>query len=571
VTDSFAGNGAEIICAALRVSGVNTLFGVPGDTGVALYDALAMEPALRHVLLNDERGAVFAADAYARRSGRVGVAEVSSGGGATFCIGGMGEARAAGVPLVVISSDIHRGSRGTGALTETDQAALFSAVTKAQHLVDDVNDLGSAVVTAFREAASGRPGPVVVIVPEDLLDERGRADFAGAKVVVPFERPAADAATVQTVAAGLLAAREPVFLVGGGVHLSGAYAELLDLAVSIGARVATSIHGKGTFDETHPLSLGVCGGNGARVYSTAALKSADYVLLIGTRANATDTDSFTAPPRTTDVVTIDIDSSSPSTVNYPGATRLVGDARTVLAQLLTAVRASSGGDRPEVSEHPGKAEWQAARESMRASSDGLLHPWEVMEIVRAHAPAGLVIVADCGTPTPYLASYWEFEETGRSLVTPRGHGPMGYAMPGAVGAALANGDAPVVVFTTDGSMIMAAGALESAARLGRKIVYVQFTNGSLGWIKALQHFYHDGRYFGTQLSGYDPSGVARGFGIPAVRVSSLAEFETALKEAFGQRGPSFIDVPSPDEHDVIPPVASWERVNDGSDLARPVY
>ncbi|GAA0999874.1 thiamine pyrophosphate-binding protein [Acrocarpospora macrocephala] len=574
----FAGSGAEILCEALHRCGASTLFGVPGDTGVTFYDALARRADLTHVLMNDERGAVFAADAYARRLNRPGVVEVSSGGGATFAVGGLGESYAASVPLVVISSDIHRGSRGTGALTETDQVALFSGVTKAQRLVERAADIPAALTDAFEEAVRGRPGPVAVIVPEDVLDETARVAVPERAVTAPHPGP--DAATLVPIARVIDGAERPVIVAGGGVHLAAAHAALSALAGRAGIAVATSIHGKGAIDETDPMSLGVVGANGGRDYATGFVADADVVLLVGTRANATNTDSFRAPPRTGAVVIyVDVESPGRAGRNYPGATGLTGDAREVLTALDRLVQANparhariAGWVAQE------RAEWDRAADK-RPDPSPALDPLRVIQRVHAMVPDGATVVADCGTPTPYLAAAWTQSSAGRRLLLPRGHGPMGYAHPGGVGAAYAEAErpeagntaVPVIVFTTDGSMLMAAGALESAARSGLPIIYVQFSNGSLGWIKALQAFYHEERFFQTQLSAYDAVAVAGGFGVPARRARDLDEFAELFAEAMASGGPCFIDVPVPDEHDCLPPVSSWHRAVTGTETARPVY
>src|SRR6266700_4393878 len=206
----FEGSGAEILAEALIAAGAEVVFGVPGDTGVALYDALRDRAGrLRHVLANDERGAAFAADAYARRGRRLGVVEVSSGGGATFAVGGLGESFAASVPLLLVSSDIQRGSRGTGALTETDQLALFRAVTKWQAVASDAAELPDLVAEAVAEATGGRPAPVALIVPEDVLDERRAANVAPVDSSVPAARPAPPETEQRRAAAAIDAAARP--------------------------------------------------------------------------------------------------------------------------------------------------------------------------------------------------------------------------------------------------------------------------------------------------------------------------------------------------------------------------
>jgi acetolactate synthase-1/2/3 large subunit len=571
---TYSGTGAEIICRTLVEAGVDTIFGVPGDTGVALYDAFYACPEIKHVLMNDERGAVFAADAYARCTGRPGVVEVSSGGGATFCIGGLGEALAASVPMIVISSDIHIASRNSGALTETDQLALFSGVTKWQGRADSVAELPALLADAFRIAVSGRPGPTVVIVPENLLDETADVARPSTAYTVPLSRLGANDTNIRSIADAILLAKRPAIVAGGGVHWSRAYGGLEELATAIGAPVGTTIHGKGAIAESHPLSLGVVGANGGRDYATDRVASADLVLLVGTRANSTDTDGFRAPSRdetAVTVVVIDIDPEAKAIHNFPNALVATGDATMVLSQIMAALRGRRVDTAAVETDIASLSRQWRTRVHARDSRPGVLDPWHVMQRVQALLPEGTTVLADCGTPTPYLGAMWEVSIAGRTVVTPRGHGPMGYAIPASIGAAFARPGEHIVTFTTDGSLIMAAGALETAARNQVPVTYVHFSNGSLGWIKALQHFYHDRRYFGTQISNFDAVSVAAGFGLDAVRAESLDEVSSAMRRGIESRLPTFIDVPTPDEHDALPPVASWERVASGRDTARPVY
>lgn len=568
----FEGSGAEILAESLIAAGVEVVFGVPGDTGVALYDALYHRAGrLRHVLTNDERGAAFAADAYARRTNRLGVVEVSSGGGATFVVGGLGESFAASVPLLLLASDIHRGSRGTGALTETDQLALYRAVTKWRAAASDAAELPELLAEAARQATTGRPAPVALIVPEDVLDERRTAAVAPIDVRLPGERAAPPEADLRRAAAAIDGAERPAVIAGSGVHLSDASEALDELARRAGLAVATTIQGKGALAETSPLSLGVCGSNGARAYANRWLADADLVLLAGTRANATDTAGFTAPPRQGPrIVQVDVDPERAGR-NYPGAVGLAGDARAALERLTALV-----AERPDRRRRAGS--WIAERRTAwaagfggRAAPAGTLDPADVIRAVHRVAGDRCTVVGDPGTPTPYLAAGWELGRPGRRLLLPRGHGPMGYGHPAAIGAAVAAAGEPVLAFVTDGSLLMAAGALETAARLRLPITYVQLSNGSLGWIKALQHLYLGGRVLGTELTRVDAVAVARGFGLPARRAERPEDVAAAVAEGLERRLPSVIDVPVPDEHELIPPVAPWEDRAAGGGPARPVY
>jgi acetolactate synthase-1/2/3 large subunit len=252
--------------------------------------------------------------------------------------------------------------------------------------------------------------------------------------------------------------------------------------------------------------------------------------------------------------------------NYPGSTPLVGDARTVLAQLREAARAEPAA---EVRAAVARCREAAASALTPAAGDDRLDPAAVFRTLNQVA-GGVTVVGDCGTPTPHLASSWELEESGRRLLLARGHGPMGYALPGAVGAALATPGEAVLAIVTDGSLLMAAGALECAARERLPIVYVHLSNGTLGWIKTLQHLYLERRYFSTDLSRFDAGGGAAALGVESYRITSLDELATRVREGLDGGRPRFLDVPIPSEEEALPPVAPWRRAAEGA-KERPVY
>ncbi|WP_163508401.1 thiamine pyrophosphate-binding protein [Fodinicola acaciae] len=557
----FSGRGADLLVECLVRAGVRHLFGVPGDTGVVFYDALYERTKdIRHVLARDERHAAAMADGYARVTNTVGVVEVSSGGGTTYVVGGLGEAYASGVPVLLITSDIHTRSRDTGALTEIDQEALFSAVTKWRTRVTAAEDIPNAVREALRQITSGRPAPAAVILPEDVLDQRVIVDEStldGLATDVPYDRPVPE--NVELAAEMLSGAERPAILAGGGVHTSGAYDSLRRLAEKTQALVATTIHGRGVIADDHPLSIGVAGNNGGDEAVNDHLAKADVVLLVGTRANATDTDGFTAPQRTAKIIAIDIDPARAGR-NYPDAVRLVGDADTTLTSLANAIRQPAATPRycppVPVTRRCGK-------------NDGVLLPEEVIEA--AQEVLGQVpVVADPGTPTPNVATYWKVKAPGRSVIVPRGHGPMGYAIPAAIGVAIARPGEPVLALTADGSFAMACGELETAARLDLPIVFIQFTNHSMGWIKMLQHLYTGQRYFSVDPGTIDAAKVAEASGIRGVRATDLDDVRKAVSEAVRDRMPVYVDVEVPHLIDHLPPVPAWSRALAG-DRERPVY
>ncbi len=557
-----AANGAGLLVDGLIAAGIPLIFGVPGDTGIALYEALYQRAdRIRHVLARDERAAAAMADGYARTGHRLGVVEASSGGGVTYLVGGLGEAYAASIPLLVLTSDIARQSRGTGAVTEIDQGALLSAVTKWQRTVDSADDIPRLLAEAIGMALGGRPGPVSLVFPEDVLSMPSAAVPTAIPTVLPPVRPEAPEEAVALVARALSEATHPAILAGSGVHLSAAWEELRALAHDAGVPVATTIHGKGAFAETDALALGVVGANGAHSGANTYLEQADWVLLVGTRANATDTDGFRAPPRQgCFIAQIDIDASRAGR-NYPSAVPLPGDAGAVLRQLGREIR-SLGMRHAAIDPPPRPVTAEEVLKEERVPA-GALHPGALVMTLQEAVQPGTLVTADAGTPTPWLASLWRCDTAGRSVLVPRGHGPMGFALPAAVGGALASPGAPVLCVTTDGSLAMCAGELETVHRLQLPITIVHLANHSYGWIKMLQHLYADRHYLGVDFSPVQADLVARGFGLSAERVGSLEDLGRAVASAQAEGRPHFIDVQVPSEEALPPPVSPWQRTLQG--------
>jgi acetolactate synthase-1/2/3 large subunit len=260
--------------------------------------------------------------------------------------------------------------------------------------------------------------------------------------------------------------------------------------------------------------------------------------------------------------------------NFPDSIALVGDAKVTLGQLMEALpQGVTTGRRQHLRSwiHERRQAWFRSPPEPRAPDDGaLLAPRDVLRVIREEAATDVLLVADPGTPTPNVAAYWETERAARDVIVPRGHGPMGYAIPGAIGAAMAFPGRQVVALTADGSFAMSCGELETAVRLRLPIVHVQFTNGSMGWIKMLQHLYMGKRYFGVDSGSIDAVAVAQGMGLDAARVTGLEEFSEVLKRGLISRRPFFIDVPVPDQISLVPPVAPWHAALAGED-ERPVY
>ncbi len=566
-------NTATALVELLHRYEVQHIFGVPGDTSLAFYEALRADSRIAHIMARDERTAGFMADAYARLTGRPGVCEAPSGAGATYLLPGLAEATGSSVPFLALTSDVPVGGLGRQMLTALDQEALMRPVSKWTTRLLRPELVAETVRRAFRAATTGRPGAAHLSLPEDVLHAPFPAEleaelFAEAACVRAPAYPARpDPAAVAQAAALLRTVSRPVILAGGGAVLSGAAAELTALAELLDAPVATTITGKGAISETHPLSLGVAGGNGGRPYANIALATAPLVLMVGCRANEVTTQRYTTPRRHgPPIIHIDVDPQQLGNT-YPLAVALCGDARLALADLHTALgstisdedrRAGSHPAAPEIANH--RAQWLRQAHAQAVAPEGTLHPLSVIDALLATLPAEAVVCADAGTPTPYTAAYYTQGVSGRQVLIPRAHGGLGYAIPATVGACFARPGAVVVGLCGDGSFAMSAAELETIARLRLPITLLHFNNGTFGWIKALQALHQGGRYFGVDFTA-DTAAVqiAAAHGWTAQTVRTPEALRAALQAALAARHPTLLDLPTPSEEALMPPVASWQK------------
>jgi len=558
--------GAEALVKVLAGSGVRHIFGLPGDTGMPFYDALRdARGHIDHIMTRDERSASFMADVYARVSGRLGVCEGPSGGGATYIIPGVAEAQGSAIPLLCITSDTPVNQQGRGVLTELDQESLFRPVTKWNTRVASATTVAEATRRAIRMATAGRPGATHLALPTDSLEEDtpdwsvyGVPELGSA----PAMRTLPDSAMIERASAELAAAERPVIVAGGGVLTSNAWDELTILAEALNVPVATSINGKGSIAETSEVAIGVIGGNGGRPYANACLKDADLILYIGSRTESTTTSHWTLPSQENSpkVIQIDIEPYEIGN-NYPLVAGLMGDARLTLTALLDAIPrpatvAQRNQARIDILKSQSLHFWSEVDRQAAVRS----HPIKPAQVIRALRLAlddDAIIVADPGTPTPFLSAQFALRRAGRTTVIPRSHGGLGYAIPGVVGAWYGGAGRRVVGMTGDGSFGMSVGELETITRLGLPIVIIQCSNGTFGWIKQLQHLYHNDRYFGVDFNPVDYAAIARGFGFRAQQVTNPETVERAINEALADGGPYFLDIVTESPVTETPPVAAW--------------
>jgi len=549
--------GAEAVVEMLRAHGVEVIFGLCGDTSLPLYDALARQGSIRHVLTRDERHAAYMADGYARVTGRVGVCEGPSGGGATYLLPGLAEANESSIPVLAINTDIAVSSRNKFTLTELDQRSLMKPLTKWNAVLDRAADIPRMFRAAFESMTSGRPGAAHLALPFDV--QNGTVEDADVWAdpslgSFPSRRTGPDPFMVELAAKLLRSAKQPVFICGGGVVISRAESELLELAEKLSAPVATSISGKGSIDEQHALAAGVVGSNGGTPETRAVVDAADLVLFVGCRAGSVTTERWRHPaPGKARIIHIDVDPAVPGT-NYRVDVPLIGDAKLALSALIEAVSPREA----DLSFVDGKKrEKFAAFDELAAMNDTPIKPERVVAELGKALDSDAIVVADPGTPCPYLSAYYVVRGTGRRYFSNRAHGALGYALAASVGAHYGRPSVKAVAVMGDGSFGMCAGELETVVRLKLPITFVVISNATYGWIKAGQKAGYAERYFSVDFGVTDHAKVAAAFGVRSWRVTLPSELGAALKNALSSAEPTLVDIVCQPLQEAKAPVSEW--------------
>jgi len=558
-------SGADALVRMLQQNGVKHIFGLCGDTSLPFYDALArLDHGIDHILTRDERSAAYMADAYARVTGKPGVCEGPSGGGATYLLPGIVEANESSIPVLGITSDVSVGSRGKFPLTELDQRSLYRPLTKWNTTIDRVDQIPGAVRSAFRVMTTGRTGAAHICLPYDLQKQELDAAEVWAQEGhdrFPALRSRPDPADVERAAEKLVASRSPVIVCGGGVIIAGACAALEILATLLNAPVCTTVSGKGALADAHPLSAGVVGTNGGVAATREVVMQADLVLFIGARAGSTTTEHWKFPGRDVPILHIDVDAMTIGT-NYRTDVALVGDALLALTDLGAAVKArlqhrpSNCADGRAIAGNA-RARKLADFAALAASGDAPIKPERVVDSLNRHLPAGAILVADPGTPCPYFSAYFAQPQPGRHFITNRAHGALGFAMSAGVGAQFGRPGAVVVAAMGDGSFNFTCGELETIVRRAVPLKMIVFSNSVYGWIKASQKTGYGERYFSVDFNRTDHARVAEAFGVKSWRVENPADVDGAIRAALAHDGPALVDVISQQLQDTAVPVSQW--------------
>ncbi len=550
--------GAEAVVEMLRAHGVEVIFGLCGDTSLPLYDALARQGSIQHVLTRDERHAAYMADGYARVTGRVGVCEGPSGGGATYLLPGLAEANESSIPVLAINTDIAVSSRNKFTLTELDQRSLMKPLTKWNAVLDRAADIPRMFRAAFESMTSGRPGAAHLALPFDV--QNGTVEDADVWAdpslgSFPSRRTGPDPFMVELAAKLIRGAKAPLFICGGGVVISQAESELLELAEKLSAPVATSISGKGSIDEQHALAAGVVGSNGGTPETRAIVDAADLVLFVGCRAGSVTTERWRHPaPGKARIIHIDVDPAVPGT-NYRVDVPLIGDARLCLAALNETLNGFKNKN-PFLIERQKSEKFEKFR-ALAESSETPIKPERVVAELSKALDGDAIVVADPGTPCPYLSAYYVVRGTGRRYFSNRAHGALGYALAASVGAHYGRPSVKAVAVMGDGSFCMCAGELETVVRLKLPITFLVISNATYGWIKAGQKAGYAERYFSVDFGVTDHAKVAAAFGVRSWRVTLPSELGPVLKNALSSAEPTLVDIVCQPLHEAQAPVSEW--------------
>lgn len=524
--------GAEIFVRALDAQGVDYVFGHPGGAVIKIYDEIArVKPRFKHILVRHEQGGTHMAEGYAKATGRVGTVLVTSGPGATNTVTGIADAYMDSIPIVVFTGQVPTHLIGNDAFQETDIIGVTRSITKHSFQVRRVEDLTRTIREAYHIAQTGRPGPVVVDLPKDVLFGKTTFDYpdeVDIRGFFPMDAP--DMGQIEKAAAMLNEAKQPLLYVGGGTLNSDAAAELTELARKAQIPVTTTLHGLSSFPEDDPLSVGMLGMHGTW-YANQAVQHCDVLMSVGARFDDRVTGKLESWAPHAKVIHIDIDPSCISK-NVPVDCPILGDVKEVLQKMLPLI------NREAPAEWLDKIQYWRDECPLDFKRDDKLRAQFVIEKLREQSKGDAIVLSDVGQHQMWTAQYFKYKVP-RSHITSGGLGTMGFCLPAAIGAAfgmrtIGRTDLPVISVNGDGGFVMNAQemCIAAAHKLPLKIIVIN--NRFLGMVRQWQELFHENRYSHTDLSDTNPDFVklAEANHCVGLRVSSPDEMDAVLEKAW---------------------------------------
>lgn len=552
-------SGSRIIIECLREQGVDTVFGYPGGAILPLYDALHDAP-VRHVLTVHEQGAVHAADGYARASGRVGVCIATSGPGATNLVTGLATAFMDSSPVVAITGQVGTPFLGRDAFQGVDVTGITMPVTKYNYLVSDVESLADTVREAFAVAQAGRPGPVLIDVPRDVLTTECEYTFPSriSGLAVQPDGPSAkpDAVSIIEATKSLVNAQRPVMIVGGGAKAGQAHSEAASLAKVLGIPVVSTLMGLGVFPSQSPLFLGLTGIHG-HTAANRTVANADLILAVGSRFSDRVTGDRHKFATGKTVIHLDVDSAEIGK-NINVDIVLIGPLKQTLAELSARIM---NGQHKDLS-----AWWNQIEEWRREDRQGpdelsFLSPrWIMNHLSEATAANDVAWVTDVGQHQMWAAQYLTLHHP-RSWITSGGMGTMGFGLPAAIGAQIACPGKKIVAICGDGGFKMTGMELYTAVAANVPLICVVINNNTLGMVRQLQDVFYESRYTAVDLPPFDFVGFARVCGVRSYSAATPSEFAAAFSRSIAHNGPSVVVAEIPAHCRVEPMVSPGQPVD----------
>ncbi|MFV1952102.1 MAG: biosynthetic-type acetolactate synthase large subunit [Nitrospinota bacterium] len=556
-------SGAEILIESLIKEKVDTIFGYPGGSVLDIYDALFDNPRIRHILVRHEQGAVHAADGYARTSGKPGVCVVTSGPGATNTVTGITTAYMDSIPVLIFTGQVPTPMIGNDAFQEADIIGISRPCTKHSYLVRDVASLARTVHEAFSIATTGRPGPVLVDLPKDILSAKIEYEHPK-EVKIRGYRPTYEghAGQIKKMASVIIKADKPVIFAGGGVILSGASKELTDLANITHIPVTTTLMGLGGFSELNPLSLGMCGMHGTFM-ANMALTETDLIIGIGVRFDDRVTGKLDEFAVNAKIIHIDIDPTAIGK-NVPTDIPVVGDVRTVLRKLNPLLKGEKKNwKRLHRTWLEQIEEWKRTFPLAYKQEKGKkIKPQYVIEQINEITKGDAIISTEVGQNQMWAAQYYKFTKP-RTLLTSGGLGTMGYGFPAAIGAQVAFPEKIVFDIAGDGSFQMNVQELATAVKYNLPVNVAILNNGFLGMVRQWQQLFYDKRYSSTYMDTTpDFVKLAEAYGAVGLRAKKPEEVKKVIKQAIATPGPVVIDFVVEPEENVYPMVPAGRPIKE---------
>ena len=547
--------GAKILIECLKKEGVDAMFGYPGGVLLPIFDVLYDAP-IRFILVRHEQGAAHAADGYARATGKVGVCMATSGPGATNLVTGIATAYMDSIPMVAITGQVKTALIGNDAFQEADVTGITRPITKHNYLVKRIEDLATTVKEAFHIASTGRPGPVLIDIPVDIQMMETEFKYPS-EVSMKGYKPtySGHPGQIKKAAKAIANSKRPIIYAGGGVIISGAAAELKELAEKIKTPVTTTLLGLGAFPETHELSLGMLGMHGT-AYANHAIMESDMIIAVGSRFDDRVTGRLDAFAPNAKVIHIDIDPSSVSknvAVDIP----IVGDAKNILIELNKIIK------KPDTDQWLKRTyDWKKHHPLRYNDSDKKIKPQYVVEQIYEAAKDNAIICTEVGQNQMWAAQFYKYTQP-RTYLSSGGLGTMGYGFPAAIGAKIGCPEKTVFDIAGDGSIQMNIQELATAVINKIPVKVAILNNGYLGMVRQWQELFYKKRYSHTYLTYGIPDFVklAEAYGAVGIRVTKKSEVRPTIEKALEIDKPVFMDFIVEEEENVLPMVPAGEAIN----------